>query len=113
MVVVGAIAVPVIRDCEGGVLNPPRTIRQAQQVVVSGVWQIAILAVESVCAPYRIQVAIGVAAGTTGVESSIGGADLVGIVESLVMLGEEMSQWDSPHPRENAKNHQNKWKLCT
>jgi hypothetical protein len=41
-----ATAVPVIRDGEGGVLKHPRAVRQAQQVIVSGVWQIAISAVE-------------------------------------------------------------------
>ena len=43
---------------------------------------------------------------TASVESQIG-ADLVGIVENLLMLGEEMSEWDSPHPREKAKKYQN------
>ncbi len=99
---------PVIRDGEGGVLKHPRAVRQAQQVIVSGVWQIAISAVAS--APRGRPVpdtgGAGVPAGTTGVESPIG-ADLVGIVENLLMLGEEMSEWDSSHPRENAKNHQN------
>ena len=54
------IAVPVIRDGEGGVLNP-RAVRQAQQVIVSGVWQIAISAVERLRlegAPCRIPVAL-------------------------------------------------------
>jgi hypothetical protein len=50
--------------------------------------------------------AAGVPTGTADVESPIG-ADLVGIVENRVMLGEEMSEWDSLHPRENAKIHQN------
>jgi hypothetical protein len=54
----------------------------------------------------------GVPAGRTGVESPIG-SDLFGIVENLLMLGEEMSEWDSPHPREKAKKYQNTWKLCT
>jgi hypothetical protein len=40
------------------------------------------------------------------------GADLVGIVENLLMLGEEMSESDSPHPRENARIYPNTWKLC-
>ena len=48
----------------------------------------------------------GVPAGTTGVESPFG-ADLVGIVENLLMLGEEMSEMGFSHPRENAQNHQN------
>jgi hypothetical protein len=39
LVVVHAIAVPVIRDGEGGVLKHPRAVRQAQQVIVSGAWQ--------------------------------------------------------------------------
>jgi hypothetical protein len=61
LVVVRAIAVPVIRDGEGGVLKHPRAVRQAQQVIVSGVWQIAISAVERLRlegAPCRIPVAL-------------------------------------------------------
>ena len=42
-------------------LNHPRAVRQAQQVIVSGVWQIAISAVERLRlegAPCRIPVAL-------------------------------------------------------
>jgi hypothetical protein len=66
LVVVRAIAVPVIRDGEGGVLKHPVLSGQAQQAFVSGVWQIAIFAVERLRlegAPGRIPGGAGVPAG--------------------------------------------------
>jgi hypothetical protein len=115
LVVARAIAVPVIRDGEGGVLKHPRAVRQAQQVIVSGVRQIAISSVERLRledAPCRIPVALACPLARPALNPQ-SGADLVGIVENLLMLGEEMSEWDCPHPREKAKNHQNTWKICT
>ena len=77
-------------------------------MIVSGVWQIALSAVERLrLEGARCRTSVALACPLAGRALNPIGTDLVGIVENLLTLGEEMSEWDSPHPRENAKNHQN------
>jgi hypothetical protein len=109
LVVVRAIAVPVIRDGEGGVLkHPVLSVRRSKRSYLgygkSPYLRSSVYASRAPRAGYRVALACPLA--TTGVESPIR-VDLVGIAENLPILGEEMGQWNSPYPRENANNCQN------